>query len=408
VQSPKLHALEPHGVGWMFRPAKRVGEAGDGAADGGPISRWGWAWWAGATIDPRTRFMIVALLVVFPILIMSENQGVLMGAPGARAVLGLFVWKPDHPGRVTLALLQDPAALVIIGVSLSTPIFVCHQVSAIAEFVGMNERNRLPDRLAGDLIPKVNQCVEVANRRFARIGKRPVSAAILLGAGLGSAFLYRFLSRRGLMENWNPTSLSGPEWRRRVYDGWWANFGQHPALAVCLWALGTYTFYYLAKQLALGVIFAQFGRSAADIGFKVIPQFKYNSDGFHGLRPLRQFIQWTASSSLVHLAGLLCLFVVWLPLAQWTLFVFLGVMVVDILANLYPASEAYQHMLPEKEKAAAELAGPDVPDAERRELIEKLWEGPVLPFRTRATLTTITVYLLAPLLVAWVSVLFNR
>jgi hypothetical protein len=403
TESPELHVLEPEGVDWMFRPARRNGTTVDRDL---PVSRR--AWWAGATIDPRTRFMIVAMVAVFAILITGEAQGVLMGSPGADTALGLFVSTPGRLGEVTLALLQDPAALVIIGVSLSTPVFVCHQVSAIAEFVPMNQRNRLPEPLGAGLVTEVNKCIDRANKRFRRIGTPYVSAAILLGAGTGSAFLYRLLSRRGLMENWNPTALPGPEWRRRVYDGWWANFGQHPALAVCLWAVGTYTFYYLAKQIALGVIFAQFGRAAADVEFKVVPQFAYNSDGFHGLRPLRQFIQWTVSSSFVHLAGLLCLFVVWLPLAEWTLFVFLGTMVVDILANLYPASEAYQHIFPEKEKSARKLSESGLPAAERRELIEKLWESPVLPFRTRSTLTTISVYLLAPLLVALVSVLFNR
>jgi hypothetical protein len=297
-------------------------------------------------------------------------------------------------------------------VTLLTPFFCSQQVVAIGQFVQMNEANLEP-ALSAAQGATVDTLVQTANQRFARVGRRDFSIVLALVAAAATVALYRLLETRGLMLSWNATSLPADEWRSRVFDGWWANERHHPALAAALVALGTYMLYFLVKQLLMGGIFAAFAHTAAKVPFGVTPNMRYNTDGYRGLRSLRRFMLWTYGSSLAHFASVLAVFVVWLPFSQWTFFAVIAIMALNVLVVVYPSGIAHNSALSAKIRFANYLVEQDNQavaagqPASRDEQVESVWSTSALPFRTRSTLTALTIYLLVPLLLAGVSALLK-
>jgi hypothetical protein len=134
---------------------------------------------------------------------------------------------------------------------------------------------------------------------------------------------------------------------------------------------------------------------------------EFDSDGFHGLRPLRQFMLWTYGSALAHMTGLLILFTVWLPATSWMVFIVLGVMVVDMFVIVYPSSIGYHSALAVKKDYVKELHQ-RLPRDECDAAIAQVWADPVLPVTTRKAMTGITLYLLVPAIPALIPLLFQR
>ncbi|MEV0170466.1 hypothetical protein AB0I00_04970 [Streptomyces sp. NPDC050803] len=399
-----LKALEPQLIGAGFRSSAPVDSASVRLA---PRSLselrdlYGW-------LTAKTRFLLIGLGFGVTLLGLAGAADVL-GAPvdgTRRSALDHLFSDSAGPTGVSLSLLQDPAGLIVLAVVLVTPVFCCQQVQAIADFVRMNEDNGA--RLTSERAEQHDELVDRTNKAFARLGGAGVSVVLLLAAAACAGSLYAFVHTNGLMANWNPTPLPDAVWRSEVYDGWWANWHRHPELALALCAAGTYAFYFLSKQLMMGVVFTQYLYRSWELGFGVTPNMEYDSDGYRGLRPLRRFMLWTYGSSLAHLTGLLVLFTVWLPAEAWMVFIVLAVMLVDMLVIVYPSSIGYHSALKVKQDHVKALYESALASEERDAAIAQVWSAPVLPVTTRKAATGIFLYLLAPAIPALIPVLFQR
>jgi hypothetical protein len=235
-------------------------------------------------LTPKTKFLLISLFASMTLLGLAEAGGVLMGprSDDVRPALGYLFSDHARPRAVSLALLQDPAGLIVLAVVFVTPIFYCQQVRAIADFVPMNERNGGAAHLSVRRIRQHNRLVARTNRSFTTLGRRGVSVAIMTVVAVGTALLFAFVNAYGLMETWNSTLLPDRVWRSEVYDGWWANLHTHPELALALCASGTYAFYFLTKQLAMGVIFTVYLKRSAALGFGVTPNMRSTATGSAG------------------------------------------------------------------------------------------------------------------------------
>ncbi|MFF5303606.1 hypothetical protein ACFY5F_30050 [Streptomyces sp. NPDC013161] len=410
----QLNSLEPQRIAAVFRPSAPVGiRWAMRLLRTVPRSRRGAARLLirllYSPLTAKTKILLISLVSSITLLGLAEAGDALVSSAGTddRWALGYLFSGNAEPSGVTLFLLQDPAGLIVLAVVFVTPIFCCQQVQAIADFVRMNERNGGAERLSAEQIGRLNRLVDRTNKWFGALGRRAVSAAIMATMAIGTTSLYVFVNTHGLMQTWNPTRLSDSVWRSEVYTGWWANRHTHPELALALCAAGTYAFYFLAKQLVMGVVFTVYLYRSEAIGFGVTPNMKFDSDGFQGLRPLRQFMLWTYGSALAHLIGLLVLFMVWLPAASWMVFIVLGVMVVDMLVIVYPSSIGYHSALAVKQ-AHVKLLYQTLSGEECGAAIAQVWAGPVLPVTTRKAMTGIVAYLLVPAVPALIPVLFQR
>lgn len=413
----QLNALEPQGIGAVFRPSapgslrwamrllRRVPRSRRRAVR--VLIRL--LYWPATA---KTKLLLISLISSVTVLGLAEAAGALVSPAGAGRQWALnyrFSGGPE-PGGISLSLLQDPAGLIVLAVVLVTPIFCCQQVRAIADFVPMNERNGGAAQLSADQIRRLNHLVAKTNTWFAALGRRGTSAGIMVAMAISTMSLYSLVNTHGLMETWNLTELPDAVWRAEVYEGWWANRHTHPELALALCAAGTYAFYFLAKQLVMGVVFAVYLKRSAVLGFGVTPNMDFDSDGFWGLRTLRQFMLWTYASAVTHMVGLLILFTVWLPAAPWMLFIVLGVVLVDMLVIVYPSSIGYHSALAVKQTHVRSLyeSGGDRPREERNAEIAQVWSVPVLPVATRRAMTGITLYLLVPTVLSLIPTLVQQ
>ena len=362
-------------------------------------------------LQPRYRFDLISVVVAATVLVLAAIDGGLTNSRGVPTTLILVVHPVKVIHQVGLPLLQDPVGLIAIAMTLLTPVFCAEQVRAIHGFVTMNERN-ITYRIDTLDHGKVNHLVAQANAQFNIIGSRRVWILLLATSGLLSYLLDLLIRRWGLFTSWNYTSLSNHAWRTKVYAGWWANPDSNLMLAIMLWCLGCYFFYFLIKQLAMGFVFAIFARRAMRFNFGVSPNMSANTDGYWGLRLLRQFMQITYVSMLGHFIIILGIFAVWLPLGTFTVLLLSGVVVVNWSVVVYPSVVAHAGSVNEKTCFVAHLLrSPDTAqtgDDDRSMVIDKVWGSPNLPFRVRSTLTAGTIYLLVPLLLALVSSLLDR
>ncbi|KDN24018.1 hypothetical protein [Amycolatopsis rifamycinica] len=352
-------------------------------------------------------FGVSAALVI---LALAGQQQVLITTSEEPSAIAAVVRAPARFDGIGMPLLQDPVALVVLFTALATPLFCLEQVESIRDFIPMTVRN------IGDGVPhfdprEVQVLIMRANRRFRRIGAKKVSLSLFVVSGIGAYFLLRYLQTGGLLAGWNPVPGRTEPWRAAVYAGWWANGGAHPVMAVLLWLLGAYMFYFVFKQLLMGLIFAVFAQTATTVGFGVTPHLRANIDGYWGLRTLRRFMQWTYGSTLAHFVTTLGVCIVWLPFTQWTFFIVTAVMIVNSTLVIYPTMIAHKSVLQAKQHYVDDRIGSARTEEEKKEAAEeaeKIWQNPDLPFRTRATLTAVFVYLLAPIVLALVSWLLKR
>ncbi|MGW0336619.1 hypothetical protein ACWD0J_33050 [Streptomyces sp. NPDC003011] len=360
-------------------------------------------------LTAKTKVLLISLVSGVTLLALAHADGVLgpPADPGRRWALDHLFSDNADVGSVSLSLLQDPAGLIVLAVVLVTPVFCCQQVLAISHFVQMNEGNEGKLQRSSHQVRQLDGLVCQVNAWFRWLGRVDVSVVIMSVMAIGTARLYAFVNDHGLMETWNPTQLPDTVWRSKVYAGWWANWDTHRELALALCAAGTYAFYFLAKQLAMGVIFTVYLHRSKALKFGVTPNMRFNSDGFQGLRPLRQFMLWTYGSALAHLIGLLVLFTVWLPAEPWMVFIVLVVMLVDMLVIVYPSSIGYHSALAVKKTHVATLYESSLPSDERDAAIAQVWSDPVLPVTTRKAMTGIILYLLVPAVPALIPLIFH-
>jgi hypothetical protein len=361
-------------------------------------------------LTAKTKILLISLVASVTLLGLAEAGGALGPSADADrrwALAHLFSADAELSG-VSLSLLQDLAGLIVLTVVFVTPLFCCQQVQAIADFVQMNERNGGGTRLSPEQIRRHDTLVRKTNAWFRMLGRRSVSAGIMVAAATGTIALYAFVNAHGLMETWNPTALPDAVWRDEVYAGWWANWHTHREMAVALCAAGTYAFHFLVKQLVMGVVFTGYLYRSAALGFGVTPNMRFDSDGFQGLRPLRRFMLWTYGSALAHMIGLLVLFMVWLPASPWMVFIVLGVMLVDMAVIVYPSSIGYHFALDVKKAHVESLYASGLPSDECDAAVARIWSTPVLPVTTRKAVTGIGLYLLAPAMPALIQVLFQH
>jgi hypothetical protein len=361
-------------------------------------------------LGTRARLLTIGLTSLLAVLLIASGQGVLVRSNGIASAWNLIVRSPKAVGRVSMPLSEDPVALIVLVVALLTPIFCAAQVDAIQDYMPMNEAN-LDTRIepvAPGAVDDINGCVARANVRFSRLGTRWVSLLLLALAGLASCLIYALLMTKGLLGSWNSTSITTTVWSERIYEGWWANWHRHLLLAVALWCFGVYLFYFLAKQLIVGVIFASLAHSAWRLKIGIVPNMRTNIDGYWGLRPLRRFMQWTYVSTLSHLLATLGVFVVWLPFTQWTVMLVLAVMLTNAFVVFYPSWLAYDSTVEAKIRYARELDKSNkYPSEEKEKRINLVWETPNLPFHTKGTSTAAAAYFLLPLVLLFFSALLG-
>src|SRR5215472_6311755 len=106
----------------------------------GLLGRWHGTSFPGR-MKPRTRFLLLGLAAAFIFLALAYIDRGLTNPRGIRTAIGVIINPASNPGRVSLALLQDPVGLVAIAVTLLTPILFAGQVTAIQEFNPANEAN---------------------------------------------------------------------------------------------------------------------------------------------------------------------------------------------------------------------------------------------------------------------------
>lgn len=356
-------------------------------------------------LQPKVFIVWYSVVLFAGLLVWTAIGGVLLGDDKVPWALGLFGENPGRPQQVRLPLFLDPVGMVVIVTALAIPLFCAEQVAAIAAFNAMNERNmtyrlkRLDDR-------RINNLVRLSNKWFSLVGSRTISGLILVASVFNSYTFITFTNRIGFLQSWNPSLLSDAEWRRLVYRGWWANPDTHPAFALALILIGAYFFYHVTKQLAMGFIFAVYAGLALKHDFGVAPNLALNTDGYHGLRSLRYFMQWTYVVTILDFLMMIGILVVWLPFSQVTVFLLLLVVATNVLTVLYPTSVAVGGSLLEKRMYVQHLSS-TAPTSELDRLVERTWNVPHLPFRVRGTLGVVTLYLLIPIILALVSALLQ-
>lgn len=388
----RLSTLQPELIGGLFgRPSSRLSRLG----------------------TPEVRFFTIACAFSITFLVLTITQRVLTLHEGSSA-LGILISAPKHISHVQFPLSQDPVAIIFILVTLFTPLFCTKQVQAIQRVVQMNEENfnARPCYLQRQAPPfrELNARIALLNKIFGFVGNPFFSLSLFALSGLISYVIYARLLAKGLLQSWNATFVGNAGWATKVYAGWWANYGHHQWLAIALWALGAYLFYFLLKQLFLGALFANYaGYAANKLKFGIVPNMDFNSDGYWGLLALRRFMQWTYASTVAHFIATLGVFIVWLPFSQLTVALVVGVMLANTLVVFHPSSLAYHSILDSKISYVKNIAACErLTEEEKEKYYTRIWEIPNLPFRTRSTLTAATIYFLLPLALAIVSSLITR
>jgi len=356
-----------------------------------------------AKTKPITRFTLIGLAAAALVVILAILDDGLTNPKGVRTTIGLIINPAPSPAHISLALLQDPVGLVAIAVTLLTPVLFAVQVTAIQKFNRSNERN-ISYRAESLQCDEINRSVEKANERFCRVGGFAGSLLVLALSAICSSLVNYLINRWGVFPSWNKTDLANDVWQRRVYAGWWANPHSHPVLAIALGSLGWYFFYFVIKQVYMGICFAIYMQRIADLEFGLCPNMRANTDGFWGMLPARRFMQATYSSALVHTIMVVGILVVWLPFNAFTVYVLGLLLAINILVVIYPSRVGYAAAYQEKICFVKYvLSGDGAPTAEDAALIERVWDTRTLPFRIGSGLTAMTIYLLFPLLLAGVS-----
>lgn len=363
----------------------------------------------------KTAFLLIGAAAVAFICVVAAVQRALAPRAGPSS-LAVVITAPKIVNQVQTPLSQDPVAIVLIIVALLTPLFCAYQVDAIKGVVQMNEENYLarPPGLQqeGDVpIEELNKAAKRANEWLERVGSRAGSLLCLLLSGVFAYLAYNGVVAGGfgLLRSWNATATSGERWGKMVYAGWWANPSHHLILAIALCVFGAYLFYFLMKQIALGMIFSGYAAKATRVNFGVIPNVEYNSDGLWGLRRLRNFMVWTYASTTAHFFATLGVFVVWLPFSQWTVGLAALVMVINCAVVFRPSLLAYRSVLYSKVSYVKRISASEcLTSEEKQKYYDRIWNNPNLPFRTQSAVTAVTVYFLLPLALAVTSSLISR
>jgi hypothetical protein len=358
-------------------------------------------------IKPRTRFILIGLAAMVLFFFLAYFDHGLMAPAGIPTAIGLIINPVSKPAQVSLPLLQDPVGLIGIVMTLLTPVLFADQVFAISVFNSTNERNIAyrADQLGRG---KINDEVRRANKRFRFIGRRDVSAVVLLLSAAASVGIDYLFLRWGLFTDWNKTDLSSSTWRSRVYAGWWANPDFHLILAIALWSIGCYFFYFIIKQIYMGIVFAIYINRVTRQEFGVSPDMTANIDGFWGLSPMRRFMLATYSSVLGHTIMIVGILVIWLPFNAFTVLAVAMVTIINSAVVIYPTIVGHVGARGEKKLFVKHiLADAQWPTATKSAQVEAVWARPLLPIRVRSTLTTVTVSLLFPLFLAIVARLLS-
>jgi hypothetical protein len=358
-------------------------------------------------IQPRTRFVLIGLVAAVLVFCLAAFSYALRAPAGVPTAIGLIFNPVPKPAQVSLPLLQDPVGLIAIVMTLLGPILFTEQVLAIGDFNRTNEQN-ISYRIHSLDCRAINREVDLANKRFRFIGRSDVSVLVLLlsaALSLGIDYLFR---RWGLFPNWNKTNLSNAAWRSRVYAGWWANPHSHLILAIALWILGCYFFYFIIKQVYMGAIFAVYMHKVTRLDFGVSPNMTANTDGFWGLSTTRSFMLATYSSVLGHTIMFVGILIVWLPFNAFTIATVAVVTIINSAEVIYPTSVGHVGARREKIHSVNRiLSEAQPPTTAMISRIDAIWDRPLLPVRVRSTLTTVTVSLFFPLFLAAVSKLIG-
>lgn len=354
---------------------------------------------------PVARFVAIGIVATLVLLLLAGASGALIPAAGATWWIGAIVHPSDPVDAVPVPLLTDPEALAIVAAAFLTPLFCAQQIKAIGFHVQDTRRNMAYSGLEPKNVPFVLQCITHANQDFTRLGRPLTSLVNLLLAAVTSTGLYLLVSRYGLMASWKPAGRPAKLWSHMAYAGWWANGSVHPVLAAALVIVGTYLFYYLFKQLRMGVIFAVFAHRTREF-FGTTPNLRFNADGYWGLRTLRAFMWFTYMSALTDFLAALGMFTSWMPFNWWSVIALYCVMTTNLAVVFYPSIVARNSIISARRNYIRKIStepGNDTcvqqiaedSDAGR---VQQIWDAPNLPFRVRSAFSAVTLYLLVPII----------
>ena len=234
---------------------------------------------------------------------------------------------------------------------------------------------------------------------------------MFLAAAIGVSYFIVDLARNGLYYNWvrippcdvhtakgSSGCLDRLDLAKSVLGGWWANPSTHGWGFAILIGIGTYLWYFVLKQWAMGFVFLTFVRRTFAAGFGVVEDMELNSDGHYGLRYLRRFMQWTYISTVSHLLVYGLVFWLWFQIGGLSIGVGLLLSIIALLIVVLPSSSAYNGVIRSRRAYISKNRSTMTPD-----VVEALWKRPVLPFRIRDSVFALAIYLLFPLTLSLLS-----
>lgn len=345
-------------------------------------------------LTPAQRVAGLSLAYILLLIVVTSIEDTLFphGANALGVALLNHPWSPTQ--MLSFSLLEDPVSILAITAAFLTPFICLRQAEAMAEMIAVHREN-IHYRIADFNWRPVHDVTERANRRFGSIGTRLGSLVCLAVAASLVLPLLNLVRTQGLLYNFRPEAITQSQWHEVVLGGWWSNsLGSHPLSALMIDLAGVVLYYFVVKQLALGLVFVNWIKGITAAGFGTFENLAFNSDGYWGMRVIRRLFQWTYASALLHLGLSLLVIALWLPLRPVTVVVALIITVADALFVVYPTMTTLRGVALERRMYVQHLRTKRNGDKEKA--IEAVWKRPMLPFRLRASVSAALVYFLLP------------
>lgn len=345
------------------------------------------------------------LLFVVILVTVTAIDGTLLPIDATAVEVALSKGRFTIPGTLNFPMLHDITGLAAMIGAFITPYIVYRQIEVMEALVtvhGSNINHRQPLIDWAD----IEEASARANEGFRRIGSAAVSWTILAIAGWLSFLLLRYVQAHGPLTAVRPAGVNPDVWYLAVHGGWWANARVHPSGALLLFVAGVILFYYLVKQLLMGLVFTNWVKQITAADFGVFPNLNLNNDGYWGMRNMRSLFQWTYASALLNLSLSLLVAALWLPVGVFTVSISVFIIAADGLFIVFPTLATLRAVVAERKAYVAHLWEGSGQAVSRE--IDEIWQRPMLPFRLRESFAAVSVYFLMPTAAAILGSHFGR